>query len=620
MLIGITVSCTQWVLPENCSEPTPTEITLNNVSNTVNCTVGNSSATWILKNSSNTTVKSSSGSVNTFSFAATGEFPPGNYTISASGTSTCGFRFDIQKSYTVICTGSNPTDITYVPNPTNLLTVCTLTSTDNLVGTWTLIDKVSGKKNSIVNGISVDKVTINLKDYPSANYTLEVVGKTKCNTDYTYTKDFKVDYFDLLDFKQFSAFSNSSNLNVKIGINGDIYVVYTIENNAYLLKCDKYGVSTSPKVIGSVSNSRNGGSYITINDVKIDNNDNIFITGNSKSTLGTGGPGAVFGTFQALQGFFVAKINPNGIAQWVKYSEQLQTTFGNSISLGSDGSVNVIGNFSGSGFTLARHAPLNSVGKNDIFIVKYDQNGDFKWINSVGGIDEDFGKGIVASTNGDVFLTGNSADLSSLKFAIGGTVANSKFGNNDMLIIKLDRLSGIPLWVKTAGGAGDDLANSIGIDENSNLYCTGSVSGTATFASTSVGVSASKSLFLTKYNSSGNVVWATSGSCTGDVTSNQVIVDATGNAYLTGVFQKDLAIKTFSKKSSSDNFDSYVAKFSTDGNIQWLESIGGTGSDYANGIVFDNNKNIFVTIDSIGGFTLGGTNYPANYYLWRLDK
>ena len=618
-LIGITVSCTQWVLPEACNEPTPTSINVDNNATTkiVTCTVGNSSAAWIVKNSVNEIVKPSSGATNNFTFGAT-DFPPGDYIITASGITACGFRFEILKTYTVICTGSSPTDIAFVPSIDKLTTVCTLVSTDNLIGdNWTLVDKISGKRTQIANGINVSKVTITSKDYPSANYTLEVTGKTKCGTIFKFEKDFKVDYFDLLDFKIPSNAAGLRALNTKVGINGDIYVVGTSENFIHLLKYNKYGIFTSSIVIATISTDRFGGSSIIVNDVKIDDNDNIYITGNSRSGLGPNGPGALFGTFQTIQGFFVAKYNANGVIQWVKCSDMLQTTSGNSISIAPDGSVYMIGDFSGNNLSVARHEPVNAVGKNDIFVVKYTQGGSFIWISSIGGIDNDSGVGIATSSNGDAYITGYSADLSSLKFNKSGAIANSKFGGNDIFIIKLGS-SGIPTWVKTAGGTGDDIPTSIVIDINNNVYFTGSISSSATFGNVSVSTTGTKNLFLSKYNTSGEVVWAKSGISEGNVNSNQIIVDALGNSYIVGEFDKSLTLGNSTKKSVG-LLDGYVAKYSTDGTVQWVESIGGAGNDYLSGFGFDNGKNILTTIRS-SGLVFDGRNYSPNSYLWRLDK
>ena len=628
-LIGITVSCTQWALPEACNEPTPTSINLDNNATTkiVTCSVGNSSATWVIKNSNNVIVKPASGVTNNFTFGAT-DFPPGDYIITASGTTTCGFRFDIPKTYTVICTGSNPTDITFVPSVDKSTTVCTLISDDNLVGeTWTFIDKESGKRTSVVNGINVSKVTITNKDYPSANYTLEVTGKTKCGTIFKFEKDFKVDYFDLLNIGLPSGISLTP-VAVKIGMSGNIYVVGNDVYNIYLVKYDKFGKFIQTIQLTSSPAMRTGYlSFISSKSIAIDNDDNLYITGLS-SSIGK------FGDIDIFRGYFVARWDKNGKALWARSIDITYTininnyndivTTGNSVSVNSNGFVYVTGDFSGKPFVFGSSKfgtpqEMAPVGKKDIFVAAYTRDGILEWVQKFGGLEDESASVITSDLNGDVYVTGYSNDLSSLKFYIdGGTVTNTNFGGKDIFIIKLSRF-GTPYWVKTAGGTGDDVATSIGIDGKSNLYFTGSISNTATFGNVTLNTSGTKNLFISKYNTFGDVVWAKSGNSDGNININQILVDASGNSYIEGEFDKAITFGSFSKKSVG-LFDGYVTKYSSDGNIQWLETIGGAGNDYMNGIVSDNGKNIITNVRLGSGLIFEGKSYSANTYLWRLDK
>ena len=286
--------------------------------------------------------------------------------------------------------------------------------------------------------------------------------------------------------------------------------------------------------------------------------------------------------------------------------------------MNSNGLVYVTGDFSDEPLNLGYKDLINPVGKKDIFVAAYTRNGSIVWKQSFGGLENDSASGITSDLNGDVYITGYSDDLSSLKFYGGGTVTNTKFGGKDIFIIKLGGLYGIREWVKTAGGTGDDVATSIGIDAKSNLYFTGTISNSATFGNVTLNTSGTKNLFLSKYNTFGDVVWAKSGISDGNININQIIVDELGNSYIEGEFDKGITLGSFSKKSIG-LFDGYVAKYSTDGSIQWIETIGGTGNEYMNGIVFDNGKNIITNVLS-SGLIFDGNSYSANNYLWRLDK
>ena len=67
------------------------------------------------------------------------------------------------------------------------------------------------------------------------------------------------------------------------------------------------------------------------------------------------------------------------------------------------------------------------------------------------------------------------------------------------------------IWAKSAGGTGNDFSNGITTDASGNIYMTGSFgSSSITFGSNiliNAGVNYSD-IFIVKYDSSGNVLWA----------------------------------------------------------------------------------------------------------------
>jgi Beta-propeller repeat. len=79
-----------------------------------------------------------------------------------------------------------------------------------------------------------------------------------------------------------------------------------------------------------------------------------------------------------------------------------------------------------------------------------------------------------------------------------------------------------------------------------------------------------------------------------------VVVDATGNAYLTGGTNSPLLPVTQQSAQNKPGgaTDSFVAKFSQFGELAFVTYLGGTGTDTGNGIALDSSGNIFVS-----GFT-----------------
>jgi hypothetical protein len=78
------------------------------------------------------------------------------------------------------------------------------------------------------------------------------------------------------------------------------------------------------------------------------------------------------------------------------------------------------------------------------------------------------------------------------------------------------------------------------------------------------------------------------GSCSNE-TGNDIVVDTSGNVYITGNTSGDL--DNFTNLGSSDVF---VVKYNSSGNKQWLKQFGTTSGDSGNAIALDSSGNIYV--------------------------
>lgn len=92
-------------------------------------------------------------------------------------------------------------------------------------------------------------------------------------------------------------------------------------------------------------------------------------------------------------------------------------------------------------------------------------------------------------------------------------------------------------WAANMGSAGYEMSNSIALDNNGNVYTTGSFSGTVdfdpgpgVFNMTSV---ANSEVFIQKLDNAGNLIFAIQIGAGG---SESIKIDATGNIYVTGVY------------------------------------------------------------------------------------
>ncbi len=110
--------------------------------------------------------------------------------------------------------------------------------------------------------------------------------------------------------------------------------------------------------------------------------------------------------------------------------------------------------------------------------------------------------------------------------------------------------------------------------------------------------------------------WGTYLGDTGDDSSRDMTLDASGNVYITGSTNSTAAIATTGTHQTtiSDSFDAFVAKFNTDGVRQWSTYLGGSDNDFGQNIALDNQGNVFIAgaSNSNDGLATSGTYQPAN--------
>ncbi len=158
----------------------------------------------------------------------------------------------------------------------------------------------------------------------------------------------------------------------------------------------------------------------------------------------------------------------------------------------------------------------------DVMVVKYDTSGNVKWAENSGGTDgnDDVALGVAANSSGEVAVTGVYA---SSYITFGSTnLVNANEGLDAVFVVKYDSL-GNALWANSAGGDNDDYGLCVGIDNAGNVYASGYFkSPSITFGSYTLINTGEPAgnIFLVKYSPSGNVLWAINPATTGSITSD----------------------------------------------------------------------------------------------------
>ena len=122
--------------------------------------------------------------------------------------------------------------------------------------------------------------------------------------------------------------------------------------------------------------------------------------------------------------------------------------------------------------TFGTHTVTGPSGTYDIFIAKYDSNGNCLWATSVNGSqDEDDVYDIALDANDNIYITGNysgTATFGSYTLNSGGT----GYTGCNFYVAKYNS-SGVCQWVKDGGGNHQDIGYGVDVDTSGNVYATG---------------------------------------------------------------------------------------------------------------------------------------------------
>jgi pimeloyl-ACP methyl ester carboxylesterase len=345
------------------------------------------------------------------------------------------------------------------------------------------------------------------------------------------------------------------------------------DNDAVIYKFDSIGNLLWNDVPAESSN------IDEIFGVTTDFDENIYVTGKFYSSAFNGSISSN-GSADA----FIAKYNKNGVLQWARNAGGSENDYGCQLALDKTGNIYVVGYFRG----IANWNQLSKTSspQGDLFIAKYSNSGDIKWVksgdigvnNSLHGIGTDKAGNSYVSANfsGDVLFEG----APSASTAINGT---------DIFLITYDT-NGNFRWIRTAGGNGDDGGNDTCIDEEGNVIITGYFSDNAKFENKMLTAHGSFDIFTAKYSSIGDLIWVKQFGGTGSQSAWAIGSDEKNNCYITGWFSGTGAFDNTTILSEGGT-DSYVIKYDKNGNIVWVEpTLTGTGDQKSSGIFARNNK------------------------------
>ncbi len=272
--------------------------------------------------------------------------------------------------------------------------------------------------------------------------------------------------------------------------------------------------------------------------------DGTYVMVGSSESFGVNGPNAI-----------ITKFNLDGTNEWSKVFGQDGSTSFESVIQTSDGGYAVAGSYT------------DGDGNTGFYVAKITSNGVLSWDKTwFGDYSYDFARSIIQTSDGGYAVAGAYYIYDDINDSIQG----------DAYIAKLDS-SGNVSWDKTWGGDYDDSAGSIVQTSDGDYAITGT---TNSFGDEN------GDAFLAKFTSAGALSWDYKWGGANYDEALSLAEDEDGNLAITGV--------TYSF-NDTDNGDSFIAKFASDGSMTWDKTWGGPYYDYGRSVILVEDGNFAVS-------------------------
>ena len=377
-------------------------------------------------------------------------------------------------------------------------------------------------------------------------------------------------------------------------------------SDAFVMKLNAAGSALvySTYLGGSGGENLVGGAAIAV-----DAAGNAYVTGHTDSTdFPTVNP---FQTFGGQNDAFVTKLNPAGSA--LVYSTYLGgggNDFGTGIAVDVAGNAYVTGTTNSTQFPTANPVQVALGGGWDGFVTKLNAAGSgLVYSTYLGGSNDEnivflvafnLMGGIAVDAAGNAYVTGETASTnfptaSPLQPLFGGGFA-------DAFVTKINPAGSALVYSTYLGGSDFERGLGIAVDSAGNAYVTGQTSSpdfpTVNPLQTAFGGDFGDA-FVTKLNAAGSaLVYSTYLGGSGDDIGNAIVVDAAGNAYVTG----ETASTNFPTASPLQPLfgggfaDAFVTKINPAGSaLVYSTYLGGSSSELGRGIAVDSAGNAYVT-------------------------
>ncbi|MFO0881206.1 MAG: SdrD B-like domain-containing protein [Gemmataceae bacterium] len=345
-----------------------------------------------------------------------------------------------------------------------------------------------------------------------------------------------------------------------------------------------------------------------VNALEVDAQGSLYIGGAFQDTVDFDpGPGTFNLTSAGSWDGFLIKIDSTGSLVWaVKIGDSAGMDSIIDVHVVDSNAVYVGGNFTGT-VDFDPGPGINERASNglfDGFLALLDGQGHGVWAATLGGPANDMVESIAVDSASNVVITGYYRGTIDCDPGLGEINLPGDPLLDSAFVNKLDS-SGNLLWANRIFSASGNIVGLAAVaDSFNNVYTAGHFTGTGDFdpgpTTLSEASAGGTDLFITKLNSSGNLLWSLTRGGLGDDSIRWIDIDPDDNVIATGCFSESVDFDPGSSAynlASAGGTDILLYKLDASGNMLWASGIGGAGDD----------SGAQVAVDGSGGVLIGGS-------------
>lgn len=295
---------------------------------------------------------------------------------------------------------------------------------------------------------------------------------------------------------------------------------------------------------------------------------------------------------------FVARYDADGNHVWSKRFGDAAAQTGVSVAVDAQGNVIVAGDFSGK-IDLGSGA-LSSAGSTDVFVAKFDSTGALVWANRFGDNAAQSVGGIAVDITGDVIVTGSFSGTLSTGL---GTLVSA--GASDVFLLRLDGTAATAEWAKSFGNAATQAGVAVATGPSGEIALVASNAGVIDIGLGALTSAGGDDVMIAEFTDTGAPLWGKQFGSSNSQVPRDVTIDPSGNVVAVGSFQGQIDFGGGALTSAGAT-DIFLAKFTNLGVHLWGKRFGAAGTDTGRAVSTDPFGAVVVAGDFSGSVDFGG--------------